>query len=337
MIDLKFALEKARSTNYRAILASAKRVGRKTGKPWPVVLADILRCIVKYETGYLDYEDFQMYRMTEREKENVLTIGKNAKLCRRLNRVEDRPLLEDKVRFNRLFADFLRRDWYYLDDPEAGGLEGLKRFLVGKERIIVKPIDQTCGIGISIIDVKDADPSALYEKLRRDNTPLLEEVVVQSAKMSALAPYAVNTIRIITILNGDTVTPIAAGLRMGTEGNVVDNFHHGGISVCIDPRTGTMATDGFDKQGNVYVRTPGTGALLKGQPVPLWNEALAMVQRAARMVPTLRYVGWDVAVNQDDQPLLIEGNSLPANDLSQRPELNIGTYGAIKAALGEPL
>ena len=335
MISWKFALEKARSVRYADLAAAARQVGRETGRPWLLVLADILRCTLRYESGYLDYVDFKMYRMSEREKDNVLTIGKNAKLCRRLNRAEDCPLLEDKVRFNRLFAEFLRRDWCDLDDPERGGLNGLKRFLEGKDRIIVKPTDQTCGIGISILDVRGADVAALYAKLRRDNTPLLEEVVVQSAQMSALAPYAVNTIRIITVLNGDTVTPIAAGLRMGTEGNVVDNFHHGGISVCIDPRTGIMVTDGFDKQGHIYVRTPGTGAPLKGRPVPVWDEALAMVRRAARMVPTLRYVGWDVAINQDDLPLLIEGNSLPANDLSQRPELNIGTYGAIKEALGE--
>ena len=53
---------------------------------------------------------------------NSVAVGsviKNAKLCRRLNKVEDRPLLEDKVQFNRLFAAFLRRDWCYLDDPEA--------------------------------------------------------------------------------------------------------------------------------------------------------------------------------------------------------------------------
>jgi hypothetical protein len=336
MIDLKFALQKARSTNYKAILATAKRVGKATGKPWPAVLADLLRCIARYETGYRDYEDFGMYRMSEREKENVLTIGKNSKLCRRLKAAEVRYMLEDKPTFNRIFSQYLRRDWVYLDGTPDGDVAALRRFLAGKDRVIVKPVDQTCGIGISIIDVKDADPEELYRRMLAENTPLLEEVVVQSAKMSALAPYAVNTIRMVSILNGDQVTIVAACLRLGTEGNVVDNFHHGGISVCIDPRTGLMATDGFDKQGNVYVRTPGTDAPLKGQPVPLWDEALAMVRRAARMVPTLRYVGWDVAINQDDQPLLIEGNSLPANDLSQRPELNIGTYGAIKAALGEP-
>ena len=311
-------------------------MGRETGKPWPAVLTDILRCIVKYETGYLDYELFKMYRMTEREKENVLTIGKNSRLCRRLNRVEDRPVLEDKVQFNRFFAPFIRRDWFYLDDPEQGGLEGLKAFLRGRDRVMVKPLDQCSGIGISIIDLRDADAEKIYEQLRRDNTPLVEEVVVQSDKMSALAPYTVNTIRIVTILNGDTVTPVAAGMRLGAKGQVVDNFFQGGISVCVDPRTGRIATTGLDNQNNIYERSPATGVPLVGYPVPEWDAALALVTEASRMIPTLRYVGWDVAINQNDEPLLIEGNALPGNEITQQPELNIGTYGAIKAALGEP-
>lgn len=337
MIDLKFALQKAKETDYKAILATAKRVGKDMGRPWPVVLADMLRCIARYETGYRDYEDFKMYRMTEREKENVLTIGKNSKLCRRLNDAEVRYMLEDKPTFNRIFADYMHRDWVYLDGTPEGNVDALRRFLAGKERVIVKPVDQTCGIGISIIDVKDADPEALYREMTANNTPLLEEVVVQSEKMSALAPYAVNTIRMVSILNGDKVTIVAACLRLGTKGNVVDNFHHGGLSACIDPRTGCLVTDGFDKNRNVYVRTPGTGVVLKGMPVPLWDKAVAMVQEAARKIPRLRYVGWDVAINEKDEPLFIEGNSLPANDLSQIPALNIGTYGAIKEALGEPL
>ena len=337
MIDLKFALNRAKSIKLKAPIECARRVAAKSGKPWPAVLLDLLRCINKYEAGFLDYEDFGMYRMNERERENVLTIGKNSRLCRRLNKESERYKLEDKPTFNRLFSDFVRRDWLLLDGSEAGNAAALERFMAGKDRIIVKPVDQTCGIGISILPTAGTDPAALYGKLMQEKTPLVEEVVVQSQKMSAMAPYAVNTIRIITILNGEEVTPVAAGLRMGTKGNVVDNFHHGGISVCIDPRTGTMVTDGYDKARHVYERMPETNAPLKGNPVPMWNKALAMVKRAAKLIPELRYVGWDVAIDRNDEPLLIEGNSLPANDLSQRPELNIGTYGAIKAALGEAL
>ncbi len=336
MIDLKFALRKARGTNYKAIIDTAVRVSKKSGKPAPMVLIDLVYCIIKYEAGLVDYEDFKMYNMSGRQRENVLTIGKNLRICRRLNDSAKLDTIEDKMKFNQYFSKFLKRDWLYLTKNEDEDLDKLKAFLNGKNKVIVKPIDQTCGIGISIIDIdENTDVKALYQKLLRDNTPLLEEVIVQSQKMNELAPYTVDTIRIISVLNGDKVTPVASGLRMGTKGNVVDNFHHGGISACINPRNGRIVTDGFDKEGNVYVRMPGTGALLKGRPVPFWDKAVAMVTEAHRMIPDLRYVGWDVAINQYDEPLLIEANDLPANDLSQRPELNIGTYGEILKALGE--
>ena len=337
MINPKFALRKIRSVNYKAMFASVRRVSKETGKPSVAVLADLLGCIAHHECGYVDYEDLEMYRMTEAERRKVLTIGRNLRLCRRLNADDSLYKIEDKAAFNRLFADFIRRDWFCLDDPDHGSLEDFRRFLEGKERVIVKPTDQTCGIGIDILRTGDYTPGSLYEKLRRDKTPLVEEVVVQSEKMNAFAPYAVNTIRIISILTGDRVTPVGAGLRLGTEGNVVDNYHHGGITACVDPRTGVIVTDGYDKTGATYVRTPGTGALLKGEKLPLWEEMVALVTRAHRLIPELRYVGWDVALDHDDQPLLIEANDLPGIDVSQLPDLEIGTYAAIKAALGEEL
>ena len=143
MIDLKFALNRAKSIKLKAPIECARRVAAKSGKPWPAVLLDLLRCINKYEAGFLDYEDFGMYRMNERERENVLTIGKNSRLCRRLNKESERYKLEDKPTFNRLFSDFVRRDWLLLDGSEAGNAAALERFMAGKDRIIVKPVDQT--------------------------------------------------------------------------------------------------------------------------------------------------------------------------------------------------
>ena len=337
MINPKFAYRKIKSVNYKEMFATIKRVSKKTGKSVVSVTADLLGCIVRHEGGYVDYEDLEMYDMTEAERAKVLTIGKNLRLCRRLNNNEDLHEIEDKASFNRIFGGFLRRDWFYADDSEEGSLEAFKKFLEGKDRVMVKPTDQTCGLGIDIYQTADYTPEELYEKIKRDGTLLVEEVIVQSDKMSALAPYTVNTVRIVSILNGEKVTVIGAGIRVGREGNVVDNYHHGGITACVDPRSGKIVTDGYDRGGNTYITVPGTGAPLKGEKVPFWEDMVAMIEKAHRLIPTLRYVGWDVALDHDNKPLLIEANDLPGNDVSQIPKLGIGTYAVIKEALGEPL
>jgi len=45
----------------------------------------------------------------------------------------------------------------------------------------------------------------------------------------------------------------------------------------------------------------------QGNEVPLFGEAVALVTKAARVVPEIPYVGWDVAILPDG-PVLIEGN-----------------------------
>lgn len=44
------------------------------------------------------------------------------------------------------------------------------------------------------------------------------------------------------------------------------------------------------------------------------------------MIPQVRYVGWDVAVRENDV-LLIEGNSYPGHDILQLPAYTPNGYG----------
>ena len=162
---------------------------------------------------------------------------------------------------------------------------------------------------------------------------LVEEVVVQDDTMAMLSSGSVNTIRVITILNGDKVSFVAGCVRMGQGGNVVDNFNSGGISSMLDVNTGTLMTDGYDKFRSNFVKHPDTGTVIKGFKIPMWDEARAMVAEAAKEVPQIRYVGWDVAISKEKCPLLIEGNSYPGQDVTQYPKLNLGTYGVMMEAL----
>ncbi|MBO5513265.1 MAG: hypothetical protein J5961_01580, partial [Mogibacterium sp.] len=52
--------------------------------------------------------------------------------------------------------------------------------------------------------------------------------------------------------------------------------------------------------------------------VPYWQEIREMIDKASRVVPTVGFVGWDVAV-MEDGPVLIEGNTYPASNNIQLP------------------
>ena len=329
MINLRFLLKRMKDANYKGFIDSAKRVSSMNNRSWLINLADCLFCTAKYGSGYIDYETFAMFDMNAKERANVLTISKNNNLVKQLNDQSYAVYFEDKAVFNERFNKYLKRDWMLLKD----NLPQFTEFLKGKKKIIAKPLDQCCGRGIDIYATDDYEPEKLYDMLVANKAYLVEEVVVQDDTMAMLSSGSVNTIRVITFLNGDKVSFVAGCVRMGQGGNVVDNFNSGGISSMLDVNTGTLMTDGYDKFRSNFVKHPDTGTVIKGFKIPMWDEARAMVAEAAKEVPQIRYVGWDVAISKEKGPLLIEGNSYPGQDVTQYPKLNLGTYGVMMEAL----
>ena len=58
--------------------------------------------------------------------------------------------------------------------------------------------------------------------------------------------------------------------------------------------------------------------------MPFWKEVLDLCSRAARIIPNLRSVGWDVALTPDG-PVIVEGN--PDWDL---PMVQVHTDGLLQ-------
>jgi hypothetical protein len=349
-MNLSFYLKKLKTTDLSRFTETAKRISVKVHRPWRMVLMDILLCTVKYGSGHVDYESFEMYNKNAKERAEILTVGKNNKIFKQFNDTRYIPYFEDKAVFNKKFNKFIKRDWILVDEGKrygniAGsalteddqvigqGREALRKFLEGKDYIMVKPLDLSCGHGIEKLKVSDWEPDELYDYLVKNGKPLAEEVVKQHHVMNQLSSYSVNTIRVITILKDGKARIVSGGIRMGKPGSVVDNFNAGGISTIYDFKTGVIISDGYDKERTVYETVPETGVKLKGFQIPMWDEVCEMINEAANLVPQVGYVGWDVCVSEDHGPLLIEGNSYPSQDLSQEPSLNAGTYTAILEAL----
>ncbi|MCC8357639.1 MAG: hypothetical protein LJU34_07420, partial [Oscillospiraceae bacterium] len=190
-----------------------------------------------------------------------------------------------------------------------------------------------CGKGVAVYYTAAQEPRALYDRLMADRAFLIEDVVVQCGAMASLCPSSVNTVRLVTILNGDEVSIVAGCVRMGRGESVVDNFNHGGIAATIDTSRGVLCTDGYDKYRATYPVHPATGQAIIGVVIPQWEEIKALVTAGAREVPEVRYVGWDVAITRDDGPVFIEGNAFPGQDVTQYPKLNLGTYSVMRAAI----
>jgi len=155
---------------------------------------------------------------------------------------------------------------------------------------------------------------------------LLEEVVVACDIISDLHPESLNTIRISTMLDKSKtkVTIIAATLRIGAGGKVVDNFDAGSLAAAIDVESGVVSHKAMDKKGNRYESHPDTGKPIFGIKIPGWQQIIDTCTKAALHYPHAPFIGWDVAISQaedgqDYTVQIIEGNDSQCFLLIQAP------------------
>ena len=226
-----------------------------------------------------------------------------------------RTLTRVKSNANKFFADFIRRDWL---DVGNCTFDEFKAFVEKHPRFFSKPIDKYRGVGAKIINansIKSLDE--LFSELKSQKM-ILEEIIKQHEALSAFCPDTVNTIRVYTLLDIHNVVHIlAASGRFGRTGKFIDNFSGGGCGVIIDTKTGIIISDGINKAHKRIQKHPDTGKTFKGFQYPCWEKLRTTVKVLAKMVPQLRHVGWDIAINDKEEMILVEANSTPDIDIQQ--------------------
>lgn len=136
----------------------------------------------------------------------------------------------------------------------------------------------------------------------------IQKRVIQHERISALNSDAVNTIRMLSVLHRDgSVKVYSSLLRIGGGAGHVDNFCSGGVAVGIDD-DGRLKEYGYYLNGNRVTQHPVTGKTFLGYQIPAFERAKELVKRAHIYVPHFRMVSWDIAIDQDGQPVLIETN-----------------------------
>jgi hypothetical protein len=177
----------------------------------------------------------------------------------------------------------------------------------------------TRGTGVKVIDIDVIqDITVMYNDLAAGNY-LAEQHITACEEISSFNPESLNTIRVVTYLNGSVFRIVGSFIRMGLPGSCVDNAHAGGIFARIDIHTGIVTSEGINTYGGNFVLHPGSKKQIIGFRIPHWTEVIETCRRAARAIPEAKIVGWDVAITRDYTIMIIEGNHMPDFDLMQSP------------------
>ena len=314
MSRISYMLKRMAKMDYKRMLSTVNMLSKKTGKSRAWLLCDMVRCASRYNAGYMDYKIAEMYNLNDEQRRTVITRGISNSIVRRMNPKEDWHYFDDKTEFNTTFAEYIHRDWMLINaETDTGKLAEL---MSKHDKLIGKPLEGSSGQGIQKYETRDfVDADAFKARLLADGIGILEEIVIQHPEMARLCPTSVNTIRVATLLGDKKQGIVYAFVRIGN-GKVMDNVDCGGMAARVDLDSGMLKTVGADKAGNRYEKHPMTGTEIVGFKIPFFEEAKAMCLEAAKKVPTMRFIAWDVAITEQG-PTFIEGNSFPSHAVPQ--------------------
>lgn len=308
----------------------------RSGKSKLAIFLDMVWCLIRYGAGYYDYLIFAFYDLNAKQRKTYVTRFISKKLNMALNDVDYCHFFDNKDEFYEKFGQYTGRSFL---DLSTATKEDLAAFVEGKERIFCKLRSKTCGIGCERLNVKDfADVDALWDYLKEKEFYTIEDVIVPHPDVAKLYSNAVNSMRIITLTDAKGEVHILYVVhKIGLNGSIIDNNCMFAPVDIESERFLYPAHAGDTPLGIVYTEHPETGIRIPGYKLPMVKEAVAMVKEAAKIVPQVRYVGWDVAATPTG-PVIIEGNTYCAHDFWQLPPHTpdkIGMLPKIKALVPE--
>ena len=303
MGNIGYKLKCLKNLNVNTMLEVIDNINKKTNISKNYLMMDIMVCANKYGTGYYDYQEFEFYNLNKLERKTYLTRVKNNAIVKKYNNKEYFNLFDNKYEFNKIFDKYMKRDWLYLNN----NYEEFEKFCSNKKDFIAKPVDGCGGIGVELIKVNKKDLKSIYESLIETNRLLVEEKIIQHPALSKLNKTSVNTLRIVSYFDGKKVHILNSVFKIGN-GGITDNFSSGSMYTFI--KDGKIIVPAIDREDNVFETHPISNINLIGYEIPNYDKAIKLVEECSKKIKEVRYVGWDVAITENDV-CLIEGNCYP--------------------------
>ena len=290
----------------------AREIGLEKGG-WIKVSIDYL--ISHFVYGF-DTEDYFIigngYTLSKYEKKRFFTKKRYFWLQDHVNKTDYIHLLENKAEALNLFKDLVSRNWLYA--PNSCFSEFMD-FIRKTPVFIAKPVGGMCGNGIEKYNITNESSmeelKTLYNRLVTDD--MLCEECLKTHDDIYLGTTALSTFRIFTMIDkkGD-VHVLKAKYRASIGDTITDATDGCCIHYPVSIQYGIIEGPGINEteKRKDYFYHPDCDKLVVGMKIPKWDRVLEVVTKAAKKIPQVRYVGWDIAITNNSVEI-IEGNHNP--------------------------
>lgn len=271
-----------------------------------------------------DYFRYEFYKKSWYERNKFITYRRSKKLINKysFSDADAVKMFNDKAAMNLFFKDYIKREWLDLDVCSD---KDFSMFVEKYERVIMKPKGGSGGRGIFILNRNE-----MPKTTKEYSGYIAEQILVQHPELSKLNNSSVNTLRVMTFKS----KVISCVLKVGRGNAVVDNMCSDGMYGNVNLKYGITDSVFLDIGLNRYYFHPYSGEKLCGIKIPYWDKIVEYVEETAKKLPTMEYLGWDIAILPDG-PAVIEANEAPGHDLSCQSTAQVGLYDKIKELAGQ--
>lgn len=184
--------------------------------------------------------------------------------------------------------------------------EAVEKCIKNKSVIIKPSINSLGGKGI-VFWRENEDILFLHKALSENNDVVVQDLIKQHEFMASFTDSCVNTMRIVTLLWDNDVIITSSVLIMGGPTAKTNHLHGGGIVCGILP-DGSLREVAFDGTLQEYRKHPN-GLVFANAKIPNYDKCVELVKRlATRMSGMAKLLNWDITLDKNGAPLLIEVN-----------------------------
>ena len=268
--------------------------GRENYWPWIALYAEMRG---EYKHGWIpaDY-----YRFT---------------LLRKFNPDTYSLLSRNKCFDHKLFSEFSLRpiltrvSGVYYDSANKRVTEENAQTLLKNldDEVVLKKDGGRGGEGLLFVHSSDLHLPGTY----KGNDIIIQPLLKQCKTLSSIHPESVNTLRVFTYLNSSGIVEVLVTvLRFGIGASKCDGIDAGG-GFCRVGENGIVDPVYFNTEGvRAGNKHPDTGIEFGNLKIPNIERLLSQCISAHESYPFVRFIGWDVAIDEFQNPVLLEWNAV---------------------------
>ena len=328
-----------------ALAPTLQRIAAECGSSLFGLVKDYAK--LAFGPGRLTFDEYLALRLFDPritagvDKRAFVGLTQSRKIWIKANfRVENFALVENKIAADALFAAYGFRttptqalfcNRVARQSPRLLRNEAeLAEFLRDPDRypLFAKPLDGFQSLGSASLDRYDRATDCLITvtgqslplaKFTADVNAnygqgyLLQRRVSPHAEARAICGDRLATVRLLTTMSAEGPRIIRACWKLPAGAHGADNYWRpGNLLAQLDLATGRVlrVIRGVGMTLEEVTHHPDSGAALIGALVPNWSEVTRTALEAARVLPDLKLIGWDIAP-VDEGAVLVELNHTP--------------------------